>query len=537
MGWITNAKTRAQAFVAAEEVPVARWWLWFFAIVGAGTVLRFWNLGGAPIWMDEAVTLAFARLDFGAILWEDIDNHPSLTWVIQRVWYLINPDTSAARVPVAFFGSLSVAALMLAARDILSARAAIFVGLLFAFSTGHIYFSQDARMYPYVVFGLILALWGALGHVVHDARRPAIYAALYIIGGGFAIYSHIIGLIAMALIGFSGLAGGLLSGQDNTARLRFVRAWLLRNVILFVFTLPWLIAIPGASGTFPGLADGLPLSLVHWYYRNVTGFPGLANLSLPFEAILYALATLSIPIAWLSGRKGLALLLAGLIIAYPLVIMAMHLRQPIFGNRIFLPSIIGVTLGAGYALSRLKPIRAMTVTGALLAVAAFISSAYELAHRVKLEDFPGAYAFAEQNGFDAAPTLTCVHFQTAAAWEARRQGRILYIRGSEVLHYKGPEYWQAARMGMSWLRAANAREIDAALGGGWLIEGGLEAALSNDDQVIFIRAFCPDGYEEKIEARLAALGFRNSSEANIQGNAADFVILEAPSTRITLYAR
>lgn len=533
MGLITEFEKRAQRFLIKEETPVSHWWIWFGAITLLGTILRFWDLGGAPIWMDEAVTLAFARLDFGTIMWGNIDNHPNLTWMIQKLWYSINPDPAHARVPVALFGSLSVAAILLATRDVASARAAIFTGLLFAVATCHIYYSQDARMYAYLIFGLILAVWGGIGHVRPRLCSPRMYAALYVLGGSIAIYSHAIGLIAMGMIGFASLAAGLY----GDARHRFARDWFVRNLILFVITLPWLVALPSASGTFPGIIGDNSITDSVWFFRNATGFPGLDKLSLPFEAIYYGLSILAVPIALINGRRELAFVLLGLILLYPAAMLIMHLRQPLLINRIFLPGLIGITIGVGYALSRLRPMLIASIVAGCLALASFGSTVTELKYHIKLEDYSGAYAYASEQGVGDAPALTCVHFQAAAAWENRPDGRTLYYRDGAIIDYKGPEYWQAAKMSMPKLRIADAHEIDAVLGGGWLIEGGMKAALSNDNEVLFIRAFCDPGREAHIDTELEALGFQEGQETLITGNAADFVILENPQTRITIYRR
>lgn len=530
---VESFRTRTAPLLNEGAAPVARWWAWFAAILVAGTVLRFWDLSSANIWQDEAVTLGFARLDLWTILTGNIDNHPPLTWVIQHIWYNITPDPDLARVPAATFGSLSVAAMMLMMRDVASPRAAIIAGLLFAFATGHIYYSQDARMYPYLVFGLIVAAWGGLGHVKPGRYSERAYALLYIIGGAIAIYSHILGLVVMALIGFASLAGGWMGGQGMV----FARAWLVRNVILFAVTLPWLIAIPSATATFPGIAGDNSLLDIQWFYRNITGFPGLGGISILPEALFYGLAALSVPIAWLSGRRGLAYTLLGLIVAFPILVMLLHLRSPILANKTLLPGIIGLCMGAGYALSRVKPAIAGTAMAALLTLAALGSSVIELRHHIKSEDYAGAFAYARDNGFGDAPALTCVHFQAAAAWENRREGRTLYYRRGDVIDYLGPDYWQAARNGMPWLRAAEASEIDAALGGGWLIEGGLEAALAGETQAIFVRPACPAGKEAEIIAAMEAIGFVTGETTRIRGDAADFTILEEPLTRVTLFER
>lgn len=521
-------------FVGSAGGTVPYFWVAFAAILIAGGVLRFWNLSGAPIWMDEAVTDGFARLDLATILFDSVDNHPPLTWAIHHIWHAFNPDPAYLRVPSALFGTLTVGAIMLAMRDIACSRAALFTGLLFAFSTGHIYFSQDARMYPYLIFGLVLAAWGGIGHARPRLHGERVYAGLYVIGGAIAIYSHALGLVVMALIGFSSLAAGLMGGEPR----RFAREWFIHNIILFITVLPWLVMLPSAAGTFPGLQGDNSLADIQWFFRNMTGFPGLGGPAILFEALLYGAVVLALPIAWLSGRRGLALALAALVFLFPLIILGLHIRQPLMANKILLPGVIGVTIAAGYTLSRLRPRIAGTVLAGLLALAALGSSLVELKFRIKPEDYPSAYAFIDQRGYTDAPVLTCVHFHSAAAWLHRPEARILVYRAGDILHYKGPAYWRAAENSMNWLRAADAHAIDEALGGGWLVEGGLAGALAGEDKVSFIRPACGPGAEAEILLALEALGFvQDGEETLIRGRAADFTILDNPQTRVSLFQR
>ncbi|GAB5457671.1 MAG: hypothetical protein Hens3KO_07010 [Henriciella sp.] len=535
LGGVGNSvNSMIEKFFGEDEARASRFfWAVFGAICLLGTVLRFWNLSSAPIWMDEAVTLAMAELSISTILFSMVDNHPPLTFAIQHYWQMLFPDPAYARVPAAFAGSLSVAIIMLAARDLFSPRAALFAGLFFAAATGHIYYSQDARMYSYLILGLILAAWGAAGHVrLHLCSKRA-YLALYVIGGAIAIYAHMLGLVVMALIGFSSLAAGLLTHGSKP----FLQDWLFRNIVLFVLTLLWLAQIPAAMGTFPGLAGSNALLDIQWFYRNITGFPGLGSVSILFEAIFYMAAGLSILLAWKAKRRGIAVMLASLIIVFPIIIIILEMRQPIYANKVLLPAVIGVTLGAAYTLSRLQTKWLGSLLAGIIGLAAFTSSATELRHHVKMEDYPAGFAYADANGFDQAPVLTCLHFSTAAVWEARPSAYILQYRKGGLLHYQGREYWQAASRSMSWLRAASAEQIDEELGGGWLIEGGLPAALEDASQVAFMRSNCPGGQEQDILTKLSDLGFELVSETDLKGPAADFQILDTPLSKVSLYAR
>jgi len=524
----------AKASDPQQSIDNRLFWAACMLIFALGTVMRFWELSSVPLWRDEAVTLGFARLDLWTILSKNIDNHPPLAWVIQHIWHGLNPDPAAARVPAATAGSLAVLFFVLALRDLIGERAALFGGLLLAFSTSHIHYSQDARMYTFLVFGLILAAWGAIGHAQPGKLRPRSYAMLYVLGGAIAIYSHMMGLVAMAVIGFTSLA----SGASSSGARQFIRDWFVRNIALFVVVLPWLVLIPSAISTFPGLADVSP-SLSQWFYRNVGGFPGLTAIGAPFELLLLAAAALSIPVAWFARQRALAIFFLGMIIVYPLIITLLHLRpgQPILSNRAMMPILAGIPFGAAYAFSMLKSRLAGTVLALVVAAAAFTSAVMGLRHNVKLDDFGGAYEYVDAQGFGDAPILTCDHFCAAAAWENRNSATILDYRDGGIIRYKGPEYWQVARISMVELRLATTEDIDAELGGGWQVKGGLEEALRGHDKVAVFNVWCAD-WEQALFGDLETLGFRQRGEQHrVQGKAASYTIMQDPEARVVLFER
>jgi len=524
----------AKASDPQQSIDNRLFWAACMLIFALGTVMRFWELSSVPLWRDEAVTLGFARLDLWTILSKNIDNHPPLAWVVQHIWHGLNPDPAAARVPAATAGSLAVLFFVLALRDLIGERAALFGGLLLAFSTSHIHYSQDARMYTFLVFGLILAAWGAIGHAQPGKLRPRSYAMLYVLGGAIAIYSHMMGLVAMAVIGFTSLA----SGASSSGARQFIRDWFVRNIALFVVVLPWLVLIPSAISTFPGLADVSP-SLSQWFYRNVGGFPGLTAIGAPFELLLLAAAALSIPVAWFARQPALAIFFLGMINVYPLIITLLHLRpgQPILSNRAMMPILAGIPFGAAYAFSMLKSRLAGTVLALVVAAAAFTSAVMGLRHNVKLDDFGGAYEYVDAQGFGDAPILTCDHFCAAAAWENRNSANILDYRDGGIIRYKGPEYWQVARISMVEIRLATTEDIDAELGGGWQVKGGLEEALRGHDKVAVFNVWCEDG-EQALVGDLEALGFRQRGEQHrVRGKAASYTIMQDPEARVVLFER
>ncbi len=181
-----------------------------------GCVARFYQLGHTPIWMDEAYSYFVSTQPLGNIAFNKIDNHPPLFYILQHFWNELNSNPELIRFPAAAIGSLTVLIVALATSDLLNRVAGLAAGALFALSTGHIYFSQEARMYTLLCLGLALATWGLLGLMTRD--RNKLYAAAYLIGAGISVYSQAVALIYLAIL--NGLALCLLAADVHaTGRL------------------------------------------------------------------------------------------------------------------------------------------------------------------------------------------------------------------------------------------------------------------------------------------------------------------------------
>lgn len=522
----------ARGFTVEPRPLRARTFWWgLAALVVLAAALRLTGLDRTALWMDEAFTVAVAELPVPTLLFGRVDNHPPLVFLIQHAWQAVVSDPALWRVPSAVTGLLSVIAAGLMVRDQAGARAGLIAAALVALSTSNVYFSQEIRMYIHVVLGAALAMWGALGHTTPGRLRPNAYAALYVIGGAIAIWSHIIGLIVMALIGFASLAAGWMAGDQ---RIAFARAWFVRNLIVFVIVLPWLVQIPSAIATFPGV-NPAPITDAPWYFRNATGFPGAGPVAIMFEALLYGLALLSLPLAWRAGRRDLGLLLGALVVVYPLLITVLHLQTAILTNRVFLPATLAIAFGAAWSLSRFRaPSAGLALAAALIAVSA-LSTATELRHRIKPEDYRGAYAFADAEGYGDAPVIVTASFPATAAWAARPGQRIYFDERGGVLRYPGPGFWAIAGNSMNAFRLSSAQDMDAALGGGLLVEGGLDKALEEDERALVI--VTGRGSGGAIDAALQEIGFVQVGARHITGRAADEPIFHQPLTHVRLFER
>ena len=499
--------------------------------------MRFWNLGGTALWMDEAITMALSRLPLQSLMFGDIDNHPPLIYVIQHIWMTLFPDPSLYRVPFAFVGSLAVIVVMLMGKDFDMPKVGLLAGMVLALSAGQIYYSQDARQYPYVLLGIALAVWGATGMGDETRIRERKYPILYVLGGFIAIYSQLSGLVAMAVVGF----GALLAMRFHTFQLKSMRIWLFTNIVLFVLTFPWLIEIPAAMGTFPGLPYNVPITEIHWHVRTAIGYPGLAlsdNLQLLADALLLGVGGLGCLLAWHHGRRSVAISIFGLMVAYPLLITLLHLQSPLVHVRLFVPVSIGTVLGAGYLIANMNNRLLSAATASVFAALGLCSAVNELTHHSKQEDYAAAFSFSEEMGYGDAPLVTCLDYSATAAWEANPDADIYIMFSDATLKYPGPRYWRAVEMTMVEYRKASRAKINDFLGGGLIVEGGIAEVLKGHDKVRLFSTGCPDRMMTVAPPAIEALGYELKQDKPIRGNAPDdYIIMENPVLRAMLYEK
>jgi mannosyltransferase len=169
------------------------------AILVVACATRFYGISQLPLWMDEIYTYFVATRPLHDIVFNELDNHPPLYYALQHFWLLSFPDIATFRFPAAAIGSVTAIVVALATSDLVNRRAGLAAGALLALSTGHIYFSQDARMYTLLTLGLSLSTWGLIGALQSDKRR-SFYWIAYVIGGAIAIYSQIVALIYLPIL-------------------------------------------------------------------------------------------------------------------------------------------------------------------------------------------------------------------------------------------------------------------------------------------------------------------------------------------------
>ncbi len=142
---------------------------WFLiALTIVALILRVLRLDFQPLWWDEGYSVWFATHPLGqmvALTAEDI--HPPLYYALLYGWtWLLGSGPVALRLLSVVFGVLTVPALYLLGRRMLTRRAALLAALLLAINPLHIFYSQEVRMYGLVALwsiGVVAAARGVFG--------------------------------------------------------------------------------------------------------------------------------------------------------------------------------------------------------------------------------------------------------------------------------------------------------------------------------------------------------------------------------------
>jgi hypothetical protein len=120
---------------------------YLFLVAIGGFLLRLYQIDFQSIWYDEAFSIFHSNKDLAHILTLN-DNTPPLFWILLHFWIKITGlNEISVRILPVIFGTCSVIALYLVAKEILSDDVALFSSLLLSVSPLHIYYSQELRAY------------------------------------------------------------------------------------------------------------------------------------------------------------------------------------------------------------------------------------------------------------------------------------------------------------------------------------------------------------------------------------------------------
>lgn len=205
-------------------------------ILALAATLRLVHLGAESLWMDEIISVAIARLDWGTF-WSLVSRFEAnmvLYYGLLHFWMKLGDSEAIVRGLSALTGFLTVPLIYALTKRMFSTRAALIGALLLAVNAFHIRFSQEARAYTLVVF---LTALSSLFFIKAIERNFLTDWAGFVVAGTLAVYSH---FFAVLILGAQLVSLILIPPRDVPWRRLLVSlsvmAFLLLPVANFVLT-------------------------------------------------------------------------------------------------------------------------------------------------------------------------------------------------------------------------------------------------------------------------------------------------------------
>ncbi|MFP3896952.1 MAG: glycosyltransferase family 39 protein [Anaerolineales bacterium] len=236
------------------------------AILLLGACLRLWSLAGPALWWDEGNNAYFAHQglpDLVRMSRMTNDTNPPAHRLALNLWLGVLGDSAYnLRLLSVLCGVLIIPLIFAWGRWLGGDAVGLLAALLWAVSPVAIYYSREAKAYPFVtLFGALgLYLWA---RYLKGARRQRLWLwGVYILGGVLTLGGHYYAILLHAAQGAWLLVEALRRGFPTVRR--DLRNWLLAQGAIVVLLSPWLLltydTALGGAHTLPTESGSLNLS-------------------------------------------------------------------------------------------------------------------------------------------------------------------------------------------------------------------------------------------------------------------------------------
>jgi uncharacterized membrane protein len=302
-----------------REMVRARFIHYFLLLLSMGlvAVLGFYSIADKSLWLDEAFSVALARLDWPE-LWRVItvrEANMGLYYLLLHYWVQLGTGEFAVRSLSAITAIVSIAPVYGIGARLFDVNTGITASLLLALNAFFIQHAQEARGYA-----LVLLLTATAAYLFLKAiDKPSVkswgaYAAI----GALSVYAHFFGAWVIAANFVSGLA---LRGSAQKRNL------VLSNLIIVILISPLLLQIltPYAHGSHLGWLATPSLRTLARFFSALTGYGGRVLVIVYAVVCGYALFS-----AWSQARRT-----HGRLISWEYAFLCSWLFLPVFGSFLF----------------------------------------------------------------------------------------------------------------------------------------------------------------------------------------------------------
>ncbi len=259
---------------------VTKYGIALLAIVSLGLLLRVYNLGAASVYMDEAFTVAIAKLSVPNLIAADTgDTNPPLYYLLLHYWIdLFGTSESAVRLLPALFGTLAIPVAYLVGRQLFDREAGIWGALLLAVSSFNIYYAQETRMYSLMVLLALVSMYFFLRLVQQASTAVSVG---YVLSTALLLYTHVYGLLILVIQNVYVLTL-LLLAEHRPLQLR---RWLPLQAIVVALFIPWMVVYI-THPSIVGLVSWLPQPTADTIIDTFYLYSGYAHQSILLALLL-----------------------------------------------------------------------------------------------------------------------------------------------------------------------------------------------------------------------------------------------------------
>ena len=337
------------------------WTVALLVIVAAAAGLRLFHLDTQSFFLDEAVQVRLASLPVKELLsmrytWDVL---PPGTMLLLHFWMKLGDSDFWVRLLFAIAGIANVLALAALARDWIGSRAGLIAALLMAVNPFHVWYSQEARPYVFLMLFCTLHVWFFM-RCVRESRAGSWLG--FGLCAAAALYSHVFALFTLGV--------EFLFAAFTVRNRRFWFSYMVAGSLVLACFIPYvfmqLLRMPEVTLGSPRPVSWivLPFSFYTWLFGFAIG-PSVTELHWNLSAAGYAryamwmIPTLAAGGLWLWGicrgglpplpRRRWGFLLGWMVLPLVVVFILSKISRGTFNVRYvceaFLPFVILVAWG------------------------------------------------------------------------------------------------------------------------------------------------------------------------------------------------
>jgi len=286
----------------------------------AGLLLRFYNLGGNSLWLDEASTLTFARQTLAGI-WESTaggEFNPPLFYWLEHGMLLFGESEFVLRLLPALLGVLTIPVVYFIGKEFRDRDVGLIAAALLAFSPFHIFYSQEARAYAPMLFFFSLALLFYVRASRSDETRSWVLFGLF---SAVAFWMHFYAIVPVAVLILHAL---VTRAGDIRRDLRSARNPVISVVAFVAASLPLLIVTVNLFLVRTSSAPTFGVQGFDVVYQTLLQVSGFSDLIMAAFIVLFLVG---VAVTWREDRNG-ALLLVFMMVLPLVASLALSSRMP-----------------------------------------------------------------------------------------------------------------------------------------------------------------------------------------------------------------